>query len=374
MVHVSQILAVDDDPKNLEIISEIVENKFDLTMASSGQEALELIDQREFDIILLDIVLKDIDGYEVCKKIRSLKRHSPKIILVSGKSMIWEKLKGYEVGADDYLTKPFNDEEFLAKVNVFQRLVQVEKEIKRINSGLEEQINRRTQQLVEAQKMAFLGTHVAETVHNLKTPLTVIMASTNKLAREFPENKDVNRIEKACQKLHEIVKTTLNTNHAQKTPLDLNEILQLELEIIKAKPNYSDDIKMALSLTPLPTISGVGGHFIQIFNNLLSNAVDALYERPKKEISISSYVHNNMIQITIKDSGIGIPSTHLDKIFIPFFTTKPIETHDNSPTGTGLGLSSCKKMIEAYHGNLNVYSQEDEGTIFEISLPIANQQ
>ena len=123
----SRILAVDDDALNRTILEELLSEDHDLTLASSGEEALKKAAETNPDLVLLDIMMPGLDGYEVCRRLRAdpVLRYC-KIILVSAKAMVSERLKGYEVGADDYVTKPFDHDELLAKVKVFLRLRNLE--------------------------------------------------------------------------------------------------------------------------------------------------------------------------------------------------------------------------------------------------------
>lgn len=123
-----RILAVDDDPMNLDIIEEILEDKYLIERADSGEAALKILPEFRPDLILLDIMMPGINGYKVCRKIRNDPEYDNlKIILVSGKAMAEERLKGYEAGADDYITKPFLEEELVAKIKVFLKLRKSEK-------------------------------------------------------------------------------------------------------------------------------------------------------------------------------------------------------------------------------------------------------
>lgn len=122
-----KILVVDDNEMNLTILREILESDYTVRTCMSGEEALEVLADDQPEIVLLDIMMPGIDGYEVCRRIRQEKKLAhTKVIMVSAKAMVDERLKGYEVGADDYVTKPFNDEELLSKVRVFLRLKSVE--------------------------------------------------------------------------------------------------------------------------------------------------------------------------------------------------------------------------------------------------------
>lgn len=131
-----KILAVDDNPTNLAIIEELLSDQYDLKLVSNGQEALESAHQFQPDLILLDIMMPGIDGYEVCRRIRmSPSLCYTKIIIVSAMAMTSERLKGYKAGADDYITKPFDEDELLAKVRVHLRLKPI-KEIEEIENKM----------------------------------------------------------------------------------------------------------------------------------------------------------------------------------------------------------------------------------------------
>ncbi len=133
-----KILAVDDDLANLNIITEILSDDYDVKTAETGEEALAVVENIVPDLILLDIMMPGIDGYEVCKRLRSKEALvNTKILFLSAKEMLEERLLGYEVGGDDYITKPFDEEELLAKIRVFLRL-KYEEEIKTLNKIVEE--------------------------------------------------------------------------------------------------------------------------------------------------------------------------------------------------------------------------------------------
>ncbi len=370
----AKILAVDDDTRNLEIIKEIVEDQYHLRTAASGEEALELLHQEIPDIILLDIMMTGIDGYEVCRRVKAMDGIvTPKIILVSGKALVEERLRGYEVGADDYLTKPFNDDEFLAKIKVFLKLISTEKELRELTGNLEKQVEIRTKQLIESEKMAFLGMHVAETVHNLKNPLTIIKASAQRLSKDLPDNKLIEKITKGGEKLHTIITSILSSrdSEASMVDIDLNNLLRAEVEMLKEKPVYCKDTEIVWKLAEIPRQRGVEIHFAQIFSNLIGNAIDALHEVKQRQLTISTSLESKMVKISITDTGPGISAENLNKIFDPLFTTKPISAGDDEPTGTGLGLPSCLRMIESYGGKLEVHTELGKGSTFTITLPHA---
>src|SRR5438128_6009709 len=127
MRHNGKILIVDDNATNIAILEELLSDHYKLHSARSGEEALAALEEFRPDLILLDIMMPGIDGYETCRRIRANPaRKNVKVIMVSAKAMVSERLKGYEAGADDYITKPFEEDELLAKVQVYLRLKSVE--------------------------------------------------------------------------------------------------------------------------------------------------------------------------------------------------------------------------------------------------------
>jgi len=209
-----KVMIVDDDPQNSQFIEEILSDDYELSIASTGEEALCKIDQTNPDIILLDVMMPGINGYEVCKEIRSKKNHSNvKIILVTARAMLEEKLKGYDAGADDYITKPFQYEELEAKVKVFCRLSNEEKkrnsaetqlrnskenleivvkertkELEKINTQLKNEIaeRKKTRELmIQTEKMMSLGGLAAGMAHEINNPLGAILQGAQNLERRL---------------------------------------------------------------------------------------------------------------------------------------------------------------------------------------------
>lgn len=370
----NKILIVDDSKSIVAAIVEILENDFHVKAAFSGEEALEVIKEFKPDLILLDVVMTGINGYKVCQKIRSDGSFGYiKIIMVSSKTMLEELLKGYEAGADDYIGKPFKEEELLAKVRVFMRLKSVEDELKRVNSILDEQVKVRTQQLLDAEKMAVIGRYAAGIVHNLNNPLQAIMGNAELLSMKNPDNKNIMNLRKAAAQMKKIISSILSTSYKESgteyTLINLNEVLSDQIELFKANPFFKHKVETRLDLNELPAYGGIYHHFSQSFGNLIKNAVDAMYKSENKVLSLSTSTCDEDIVIKISDTGNGIPAVKMEKIFNPFFTTKPLSSSDGRPTGTGLGLASAKEMIGSYGGEINVESEVGKGTTLTIKLP-----
>jgi len=370
----NKILIVDDSRSIVAAMVDILKDDFDIQIAYSGEEALKIIKDFKPDLLLLDVVMTGINGYEVCRKIRSEGSYGyTKIIMVSSKTMLEELLKGYEAGADDYIGKPFKEEELLAKVRVFMRLKSVEDELKRVNSILDEQVRVRTKQLLDAEKMAVIGRYAAGIVHNLNNPLQAIMGNAELLSMKHPDNQNIMNLRKAAAQMKKIISSILSTSYKESgteyTFISLNEVLNDQIELFKANPFFKHQIQIQINLSDLPAYGGIYHHFSQSFGNLIKNAVDAMYKSKTRILSVSTAVLNEYIIIKISDTGHGIPPAKMDKIFNPFFTTKPLSASDERPTGTGLGLASAKEMIGSYGGDILVESEIGKGTTLTIKLP-----
>lgn len=375
MIQKNKILIVDDSISVIEAIKSVLQKDYIIQTATSGEDALKVLTNFFPDLILLDVLMPGMSGYEVCQKIRSHEKYkSIKIIMVSSMTQLEERLKGYEAGADDYIGKPFRDEELLAKVRVFIRLKNTEDQLQLLNLELNNQVKIRTQQLIDAEKMAAIGRYAAGIIHNLNTPLQAIMGNAELLSLIYPDNPHIMNLRKAAAQMKRIIGTILLTGYRESTidivDVNLNEVITDQIELFKADMFFKHQVQTILDLHPLPLYRGVYHHFSYTLNNLIKNAVDAMYNSQKKILTISTSVKEGEICIQISDTGHGIPADKLDKIFHPFYTTKPLISNDKRPTGTGLGLAASKEMIQSYKGKITVASTPGVGSTFTVHLPL----
>lgn len=371
----SNILAVDDNPASLNVLTDILSPIANVYTATNGEDALKRIEELNPALVISDIQMPGIDGYEVCRRIKANEKFNlTKIILVSSNALISERLRGYEAGADDYIGKPYDISELSAKFHVLLRLFKAEMDLYTLNQELEKKIEIRTQQLLTSEKMAFIGIHTAEIVHNLNNPFAILKGSVQVLASKFPVQEDVERVMRAINRIQDIIRTILETSRLVSDQsvreLALNHILKSELELFKNDSFFKHQVRVELELSELPSFRGRPSDFSQSFNNLIKNAIDAMYGRLEKKLRVVSKYKDNKIEISITDTGCGIPKENLSKLFDPFFTTKSLVQKGDEPMGTGLGLSSVKHMIEAYGGNLQFETEVGKGTTVTISLPL----
>ncbi|MFP4032029.1 MAG: sensor histidine kinase [Desulfococcaceae bacterium] len=367
------VFVVDDAPSVLDHMRDIMEPEFRVAAALSGEEALARLQRDRPDVVLLDVILPGIDGYAVCRQIRkNPDLAGVRIIMISNRNLLDQRLTGYEAGADDYMVKPFQPPELLAKVRVFTRLKAAEDDLREFNALLEERVRLRTRQLVNAEKMAAVGRYAAGIVHNLKTPLQGIMGYTELLAMQHPDSGHISQLRKAAEEMKRIVGAILKVgrqeNETAQTDLGLNEVLRDQLELLRASPHFKG-VETVLELNPLPPFRGVYHHISQSFANLLRNAAESMHGRERRRLTVSTAATESAILVRVADTGRGIPAADLERIFDSFYTTKPLTAEDDEPTGTGLGLASTREIIASYGGEIRVQSRPGQGTTFTVRLP-----
>jgi two-component system sensor histidine kinase/response regulator len=372
-----KILIVDDSVSVARLTKAVLKKEYQVEIASNGEEAFEILRSYIPDIILLDVIMPGMDGIEVCKKIRTDKNlFFIKIIMISSQTQIDERMKGYEAGADDYLGKPFNKEELLAKVHVFFRLKLVEDKLNEMNEKLNEQVRIRTDQLIDSAKMAAIGKSTAGIIHNLNNPLQAILGYSELLEMTSPHNPHIQKLRSSAMLMKEMIASILITSRGENCikidSIDLNSLLLNQIEMMKTNNFFKNQIKIEIDLQQIPPYKGVYSHFSQSLSNLIKNAVDAMYNTEKKVLSIQTKASEHEVQITISDTGCGMEPDTIKSIFDPFFSTKPLSAKNDEPTGTGIGLASTKEMIEAYGGKIDVESQFGNGSKLTVILPYKN--
>ncbi len=266
-----------------------------------------------------------------------------------------------------------------------------------INRDLEQLVEARTQQLVTQEKTAIVGRMIQGIAHNLKTPLAVVK-STNALVAKKADKvladdavgelatktlkqlrslaTDSELIARAHEQIVAVIDTLMLKCRMDQTletkPVDLNALVRHELEFFQANPVFKHEVKKELDLDEtLPTLQLVPTNITQVIENLVSNALDAMWETSDKRLSFRSYQDGANIYLAIGDSGSGIPEDVRERIFDPFFTSKALQGQaaEGEPTGTGLGLHTCVELLRPFGGEIRVESELGVGSTFTIVVP-----
>jgi len=370
----SKILLVDDRKENLVALERMLEDALEeeadidahILTASSGQEALKSALRHEFALIILDVQMPNMDGFELAELLRGKKatQHVPIIFLSAVYSSAYSVMKGYKTGAVDFLEKPLISQILINKVKTFVQLDQQKRMLLEAEA-----------QLIQSAKMAALGEMAAGIAHELNQPLQSISMCAELINMQIEKGVYEDVSQNAQHILAQIKRAASITNYLRTYSeknrrtdfqlIDLGEVIAQTL-VLQRKQLQLDSIELQMELADdLPRIQGNAILIEQVLTNLLINAKDAVRECSVKKILLRSFQYQDYVVVEMEDNGEGIAVDILDKIFDPFFTTKVVGE------GTGLGLSKSQSIIISHLGQLTVRNGDDCGAIFRISIPAA---
>ncbi|MEG4441169.1 response regulator [Microcoleus sp. AT9_B5] len=388
----SIIQIVDDNQTNLDVLFELLRNYgFKVLVALDGESAIEQIEYIHPDLILLDIMMPGIDGFETCQRLKAdPSTQDIPIIFMSALSDTPDKVKGFQTGAVDYITKPFQHEEVLSRIQTHLTIRSLQKkleeknlELAHLNQNLERLVEQKTKQLINQEKTAIIGRLTQGMVHNLKSPLQVIQTSVDLIetkAAQIQEDSLFNYtkyIFQAVTKINQIMDTLMmKSRNEQKQdlhPVNINDLVQREIQLLEGNLYFKNKIRKKCfydeQITSIPLIYS---YISQVFYNLINNAMDAMWEKKSRELTIVTRQDESNIYMDIADTGCGISPEDLSKIFDPFYTSKPPkgeEKAEGEPTGTGLGLYTCIELLKPFHGEIAISSNVGQGSVFTVVLP-----
>ncbi|MCT7978047.1 response regulator [Laspinema olomoucense] len=364
------ILIVDDTPINLRVLAKILSDRgYKVRKALNGQIALTACQTLVPDVILLDIMMPDMDGYEVCQRLKAdPKTQDIPVIFISALEDEWDKVKAFKSGGSDYITKPFQIEEVLARVKHHLTIQHLQYQLKVQNAELQA-LNA---QLVQSNKELEQFAHVAS--HDLQSPLQVIIGNADLLTWKYEQqlgpdgDRYLTNIMEASGRMTHLIQDLL-TYSKLGIPQPEFEAIDCNFVLEEALANLSGEIsKSGANITHahLPTIRGDEIQLMQLFQNLMANAIKFRLPDVSPEIDISCNLNNpEEWQFEIRDNGIGIDPEQGDRIFEAFYR---LHSYNEYP-GTGIGLTLCKKVVERHGGRLWFSSIKGEGTTFYFTFP-----
>ncbi len=429
------ILVVDDTPANLEVIAEVLSDAgLEVAIATDGERALKQVRRYQPDLILLDVMMPGIDGFETCRRLKADPAIADiPVIFMTALSDTTDKVRGFAIGAVDYITKPFQEAELLSRVNAHLKL-------RLLTQSLEQQVEARTQDLqvamqelqaamqelqqsqmrmVQAEKMAALGQLVAGVAHEINNPVNFIHGNVSHVQNyvndllefvtvyhrhhatmpsdlqnaaiaidlEFIQEdlpKTLQSMQIGTQRICEIVRslrTFSRLDEAEYKRVDIHDGIDSTLLILqhrlKGKPDQPT-IEVVRQYGELPLVECYAGSLNQVFMNVLANAIDALeeYNSPHHASAPQAYSRQITIRTQALDAnwieiGIGNNGPNICQD-IQQRIFEPFFTTKPLGKGTGMGLSISHQIVtEQHHGTLNCRSLGMEGTEFVIHLPIS---
>jgi two-component system, NtrC family, sensor kinase len=413
----TKILIVDDHPDNLDLLEALLgRQNYDVYRAENGVAALKQVNLIPPDLILLDIMMPEMDGYAVCTKLKSDPNTCTiPIIFISALTDAADKVKAFQVGGMDYITKPFQMKEILARVTHHLTIRRLQQD--RLEQALQD-LNRAQVQMIQTEKMSSLGQLVAGVTHEINNPINFIQGNLLHTANYTAQILNlISHYQKACPLPPEDLKELANAidldflrtdfpkliasmeagtdrivaivqslqvfsrmDGSALQVIDLHDGIESALLLLQHR-FAQNDTRSAIQLQQqygcLPKVQCYAGQLNQVFMHLLSNAVDAIDEawansyaqdsvplHPPSITITTEKLADDRVSIRIRDTGLGIPDAIRSRIFDPFFTTKPIGQ------GTGLGLSTSYQIIQIQHGGKLQELRQDRYTQFAVEIPL----
>ena len=397
--YLGKILIVDDNPSNLKMLYTYLKQAgFEVLVADDGITGIEVVENSQPELILLDVMMPGIDGFEVCRRLKANpnSRGIP-ILFLTALSETVNKIKGFEVGGVDYITQPTENEEVVARVRThlimtrmrhklqqqnaslqaeIERRKQVERELnssrnqlQASNENLEQTVANRTAELSDSNQDLEQFAYIAS--HDLRQPLRKIRMCTEYLADDYAHCFDeqaesyIGYITKSIDRMYLLIDDLLAYSRVGRqeksyVPIALNSVvedclsdLSITIEEKQAVVNYSN----------LPEIDGNLREIRQLFQNLLVNALKFSADRSPK-INITATQQDNAWLFAVADNGIGFDSSYSDKIFQMFQRLHPSSDYE----GTGIGLAICQKVVSGHGGKIWVESQPNQGSTFYFTI------
>lgn len=364
------VLIVDDVPENLQVLGNVLLQKgLDVGFATNGEEALEAVQYSKPDLILLDIMMPGISGITVCQRLKSNpETQDIPVIFITAKTQPEDIIKGFEVGAVDYVTKPFNSGELLARV-------MTQLELKKSRDLIAKQIEELTE--LNATKDKFFSI----IAHDLRGPFSGLLGLTDLLSQEG-ESMNQEEIIDLIKKMHQTLKNqysllenllqwaSIQTQRLQPQPIKVN-LLRTAKEVISLLQANADkkDIEIINNILPEHNVFVDKQMITSVIHNLLTNAIKFSFEGGK--IIFESEYADKGILLKVTDNGVGISDEVKSKLF-------KIDKHHSTlgtknEKGSGLGLILCKEMVEKNGGKIWAERTTNaSGTTFFVLLPEAN--
>ncbi|MEZ2248552.1 MULTISPECIES: ATP-binding protein [unclassified Microcoleus] len=417
------ILVVDDTPENLRLLSTMLSQRgYVPRCVINGQMALRACNSNPPDLILLDIMMPEMNGYEVCQHLKNdaITRDIP-VIFISAKDEVFDKVNAFAVGGVDYISKPFQFEEVLVRIESHLTLRNLQKQLKEQNVLLQEEISSRlaveevlheknqilqqeistrcavektlqeqnlllqkeigNRQRVEsallksnqelARSNAELEQFAYVASHDLQAPLATIASYAQLLEKRYQEqldsqaNKFIGNIVQGCTRMQALIDDLLEYSRVGRSqkpfkPTNCNQLLEQALANLQG---VIRDTQAVVSYGELPVVNGEISQLVQLFQNLVGNAIKYRKNEPPA-ISISVCKQHDHWLFSVADNGIGIARQHQERIFQIF---QRLHTQKEY-SGTGIGLAICQKIVELHGGRIWVNSEPGQGSTFYFTL------
>jgi signal transduction histidine kinase len=414
-----EVLICEDNADMRRLLSFLIGREFRVRVAPNGREGLKMVRELAPDLVLTDVMMPEMSGTELCREIKgNPETQGIPVVLVTSKAEREMKIEGLELGADDYVTKPFHPRELLARVRSLVKLHGLQEQLATQNELLKstnvelqatlEELRDAGVQLVQAERLAAVGELAAGVAHEVNNPMnfatnalktlrtyvedvcsvTEMVASIDwsdrdaldARVRELEKLKERLEFDDVTDSLGELVEiVTQGLDRTQRlvgdlrdfaspgdggrTDVDLARGLQATAQLVRHTLREAG-VELQMEVPEgLPFVEGDARALNQVFLNLLKNAAEALHGQGGA-VRVSARSEGDSVLVQIRDDGPGIAADLLPKLFEPFFSTK------KAGRGTGLGLSISRRVVADHGGTIEVSSEPGEGATFVVTLPL----
>ncbi len=356
------VLIVDDMPKNIQLLGSILKNEsIEIEFATSGKEALEWLQTRHFDLVLLDIMMPEMDGYEVCRRIKeNAETADIAVIFITAKTDIQSMVQGFETGAVDYITKPFNKSELIARVRTHLTL-QRQKRLLEENNALKDKV------------FSIIGHDLRNPVGNIKTYIDAFLLSGFELSDEVSTLlKDISILsEQAFALLENLLLWAKNQSGRLTANPAMADIAEVIADVVLLIRHQADNKNISISRDPMSKTEAFFDteQIAIVLRNLIWNAIKFTPVEGKIQLRVRPYDEQGKayIKVEIEDTGVGIEAEDQKKLFDSRYHFTTFGT--NNEKGSGLGLHLCREFVEMNGGTIGVQSEPGKGSTFFFTLP-----
>jgi|WetSurMetagenome_2_1015567.scaffolds.fasta_scaffold00328_2 signal transduction histidine kinase len=372
----NRILVVEDDGNAAAYITELLAGAgFRVSVCAGGAEALGFIRRQAVDLVLLDLRMPGMDGFEIARRMKGAfgKSEFVPVVFLTAASGHEEKMTGLSL-ADDFITKPFNPDELLARIRVLLRIRGLQRELVASKSRYEEERKAARAQLYRSARLASIGTFASGVAHELNNPLTAILGFSSALHERLKKNEAIDKDELdqyiaiinaeavRCRDTVENLSRFAREGDVQIRDFALRECVDAALLIVKSAA-AKKRVVMTAHVPPLTVVRADPQKLQQAAVYILTNTLD--FCPAGSAVKITSAVDGRFVRLRVADNGPGIPADVLSKVFDPFFTTKQVGQ------GTGLGLAMSHVIMEECGGAINISSEKEKGTTVTLDIPSA---
>jgi len=381
-VDTKTVLIVDDDPTNIRLLTSMLKiDGYHIIEAQNGKEALESLYSKNPDLILLDIMMPGMNGFEVCRALKQDKEQMMvPVIMVTALQEKEDRIKAIEAGADDFISKPVDKTELLTRV---RSLLRIKTYYDELDFSLKE-IKSKNEELVRLEEIKQGLTHMI--IHDLRSPLMCVSATLQLMQKKYHDlpidfTEEIENCVRFCLDLDQMIQSLLDIHKMESGKLELTkkstEIKRLILECVQQLSAKAElrNISFEYSIDgKMPKVEVDRSLIKRVIGNLLGNAIRHSPVGENIIIGVDFDTEKRGIRISVRDGGEGIPPEALGEIFNKFYQVKNKDTKTKSGS-CGLGLAFCKMAVEAHGGEIWAKSgDKKQGSSFNLILPVDTTQ